>query len=494
MISIRNYLTRRLLVGLALLLIVGQLILFWFVRTRTISQFDASLTMTARVVAELTRQNPSQIRLLSSVYELVPDFLRDHGDYYFQLWIADGESIERSHSLARKDLPRRVGTRLNPVYWKFELPDGRPARGIGFRFVPEHTGFSHRQPRATWEDEGEAPIRYTVPQEVDFVLARECEDLNRTLTTLWIGCLGVSGFILIGIGFLIPGTLVRGLRPLTDLARQTEDIDPESLSSRFTLDRMPEEILPIAAQLNHLLERLEVAFQREKRLTADMAHELKTPISELQTMTQVALKWPGDEEFLLATIRDAFDISRQMKDKVSTLLALARCDSGQQPVSAMPVDLTELVRNHWNRWSDRVHEKEIQAELEIDGETMRIISDEHMLSSILTNLLSNAVEYCPRRGRLGCRLSNNGKGAKVVLENTNRHLTESDLSHLFDPFWRKDVARTDGAHSGLGLTLINTYAHILGIGLDFKLVENEDFRVTMTIPENLENRSDRDSP
>jgi two-component system sensor histidine kinase QseC len=482
MTSIRNYLTRRLLIGLALLLILSQVVLYWFVSTRSISQFDASLTMTARVVAELTRQTPSQIRLLSSVYELVPDFLRDHGDYYFQLWIAGNEVIERSHSLNRKDLPRRVGTRLNPVHWKFELPDGRPARGIGFRFVPEHSGFSHRLLRPTWEEEEAPPVKYEIPQEVDFVLARECEDLNRTLSTLWMGCLGVSGFILIGIGFLIPNTLDTGLLPLTDLARQAETIDPGSLSSRFPTSRLPSEILPITTQLNRLLERLEVAFQREKRLTADMAHELKTPISELQTLTQVALKWPGDEEFLLDTIRDAFDISRQMKDKVSTLLALARCDSGQQSVSLSPVALPDLVREHWDRWIEPAHGKEIQTELEIDEETMEVISDEHLLSSILTNLLSNAVEYCPSKGRLGCHLRNNGEGAKLTLENTNRTLTESDLPHLFDPFWRKDVARTDGAHSGLGLTLIQTYAFILGIRVRFRLTEMGDFMAVMEIP------------
>jgi two-component system sensor histidine kinase QseC len=486
MTSIRNYLTGRLLLGSACLLIVSQVCLYYFVRTRSISQFDASLTMTARVVAELTRQNPSEIRLLSSVYELVPDFLRDHGDYYFQIWLADEEVLDRSHSLHGVDLPRQIGSRLEPKHWRFLLPDGRPARGVGFRFVPEHTGFSHRLLRQTWEEEEEVKTRYTVPQEVDFVLARECEDLDRSLTTLWIGCFSVSALILVGIGFLIPGTLDRGLRPLTNLARQTKTIDLGSLSSRFPTSNLPSEIVPITTQLNRLLERLEAGFQREKRLTADMAHELKTPISELQTLTQVALKWPGDEEFLLNALGDAYDISRQMKEKVSTLLALARCDAGQQPVTPSPVVLPDLLQEHWNRWKRHADRKEIEADLVIE-QTLEVVSDEHLLSSILTNLFSNAVEYCPSKGRFVCHLRNNGEGAELTMRNTNKNLTESDLEHLFDPFWRKDVARTDGCHSGLGLTLINTYAHILGIDIQFRLTDSGDFQVGMKIPKGLRN-------
>ena len=124
--------------------------------------------------------------------------------------------------------------------------------------------------------------------------------------------------------------VMSGLSPLRRLADYTATIDSKSLGSRYNTAHLPDELQPVVRRLNELLERLEHAFAREKHLTADMAHELKTPIAEFRSLSEVALKWPDDAGFVNSALADACEISKQMDRIVSVLLALGRCESGIQ--------------------------------------------------------------------------------------------------------------------------------------------------------------------
>ena len=104
-----------------------------------------------------------------------------------------------------------------------------------------------------------------------------------------------------------------------------------------------------------------------------------------------------------------------------------------------------------------------------------------MLRAIVDNLMSNAVDYTPRGGSITSRLDNtgDGNGIELSITNTNDSLTISDLPHLFEPFWRKDAARSDGTHSGLGLALVALYAKLLGARLETDLTTSGAFRVAL---------------
>jgi two-component system sensor histidine kinase QseC len=281
------------------------------------------------------------------------------------------------------------------------------------------------------------------------------------MTLLLSALLGVAA--LVGIAAVAVVTMVvrSGLRPLEQVAERAAGIDAGSLNVRFPTDGLPSELRPICQRLNESLERLEGAFKRERRFTADVAHELRTPIAELRALADVALKWPGNPETSAAYFKDAQEIAQQMETIVTTLLALARCQSGSTRVSYREVVLSNVVQEGWNGHAVAAVNRGLTVTFHISP-SLVVETDRSMLFSMVANLLSNAVEYTPRGGSIECRAEVSGSEAWLAVSNNTDSLEPDDLPHVFEPFWRKDPARTDSSHSGLGLTLVAAYAEILG--------------------------------
>ena len=463
--SIRRFLTSRVLLATVSLLVAGHVALYFFVSNRLVAQFDASLLAQARALAGMLEQEPAGVEL-----ELKDEFLPeyrpgDHADY-FQVWDEDGEEIGRSPSLDEENLPRRTGTFDAPLIWNLTLPDGRPGRAIGVAFFPYVDDI--------------ALLQIGARTRVEAVLARDRLDMLKILNILFFGSGIVILLFIVGIILIVPRVTKSGLSPLNRLADYTATIHSGSLGSRYQEGSLPDELRPIVGRLNELLERLEAAFEREKRLTADIAHELKTPISELRSHAEVALKWPEDQPFVRKALAETVEISKQMNDMVSLLLALHRCESGKQTISLAALDLQALIAEQWQPWQSMAAGKQISVRFDIP-DAIKVVTDKTMLSSIMMNLFSNAVDYCPEHGRLECTMEQRGHSVVFTLLNSNASLTENDLPHMFDKLWRKDPSRGGTIHSGLGLVLVSAFARGLGVGIETKL-KNGFFSISLTIP------------
>jgi len=275
-------------------------------------------------------------------------------------------------------------------------------------------------------------------------------------------------------------TIRRVLRPLHRVGEQAMTIDAASLSNRFEIEKMPLELVPICTRLNDLLGRLEGAFARQKRFSANVAHELRTPIAELRSLAEVSIRWPDDAEPSSQRFQDALDIARQMQSIVDTLLALARCEDGRQTPALGTVNIKSLVQEVWGQQVRKLP-PQIDAQLE-EIPDATIVTDKSLLISILTNLLDNALSYTPRGGFVIC--SADAREDKIILNisNSNDQLQQDDLAHLFEPFWRKNPARNDSIHSGLGLALVAAYARLLQVDVAVALDEAGWFQVRLAIP------------
>ena len=149
--------------------------------------------------------------------------------------------------------------------------------------------------------------------------------------------------ILIAIAVLVRKFISSGLQPLEHLATQVKDIDARSLKARISqAGRQSLELAPIEKQVNKLLDRLESAFMREKRFSADVAHELRTPLAELRTLAEIGKVQPLDSDTVSNFFRDVEDISVEMEHLVTTLLELSRADSGQLQVFPEEVSLAAI--------------------------------------------------------------------------------------------------------------------------------------------------------
>jgi two-component system sensor histidine kinase QseC len=229
------------------------------------------------------------------------------------------------------------------------------------------------------------------------------------------------------------------------------------------------------------MDRLQAAFERERRFTANAAHELATPLAELRALADNALRWRNDLEATGRFAADAHEIALQMQRLVEALLGLARCESGRQPVVAERIALSEMLGEIRAGLAPRLAARQLAMTWDTpDGLVLE--SDRAMCHSIFSNLLDNAVEHTPVGGQIISRLESAPTGFVFTLANTNPGLTPADLPHLFEPLWRKDTARTDRLHSGLGLALAKALAERLGMQIKAGLAENGMFQVVWCLP------------
>ncbi len=434
---------------------VGSVAVYLAVWAGLVSQFDLALKTDIQALANMTEQSEAGLKFDSSG-EFMPKFQREDHPDYFQLWETDGSTLYRSSSLnGDRDLPQRMGTLAAPRFWNVILPDGQNGRAAGIRFVPK-------------EDEDTPRINGTLPldKEVTLVAAFHRAELDQRLSYLAFVLLSVGAVLAAAAAVVVRAVVRHGLLPLSALADRAQRIDASSLQLRFPFDKMPAELLPIVLRLNNLLSRIENSFTRERRFSADVAHELRTPIAELRTLAEVALKWP--EEINEATLKEALAIALQMESIATGLLALARCENGLVSLHPEKIGLDALVREVYQPLEARARAKQIAVSLEVPKDACWF-TDRTILRSIFTNLVSNALDHTPSGGAIKARIEKNQTGERFVILNSSNGLAPEDMPHMFERFWQKDAARSSSDHCGLGLSLARAYAQSLDMKLDATL-------------------------
>jgi two-component system sensor histidine kinase QseC len=447
MSTIRRRLTRKLLWSFLLLLGLGGVGIYLAIRGALLEQFDATLLAKAEALTAATEQNAQRIKV-----EIPDDFMSRSDDGmaldWFQLWRGDGTTVRRSKSLGNLDLAAPAGLAPEARFWNLTLPSGARGRAIGYAFRPRTNG---RSDTATAE-----------PVDLVLAVASDRRELDETLTALAFVLLGCGALLLVTTVVVVPRVLRRELAPLDQLADQAGCITADSLATRFPTATVPGELQPISERLNQLLAGLERAFERERRFSADLAHELRTPIAELRSLADLALKWPETRPPDLD--RDTLAIAVQMEGIVVRLLELLRSERGQITPACEDIALAPLVEGVWRPFADKAAEKGLVVNRHVPDAT-NIKSDPVLLRSILTNLVENAVDYTPRGGTISIEGSTIEGRFTLRVENTTERFEPADVASLFDRFWRKDPARSGSQHSGLGLSLAQGFARTLGCEL-----------------------------
>jgi two-component system sensor histidine kinase QseC len=261
------------------------------------------------------------------------------------------------------------------------------------------------------------------------------------------------------------------------VADQATRIDASTLRTRFPADDIPAELVPICARLNELLARLEASFDRERRFSADVAHELRTPIAELRSLAEVALKWPPGPDESRENFEEARAIARRMESLVIALQAIARSESGGTVAASALIRLPGFIERIWTGFSSQATQRRLRVEFDLPAGA-RVVSDPVLLESLLANLFANAVEYTPPEGSLSVAVRPGRDGQlTITIANDTNDLRAEDLPRLFDRFWRKDRSRTDTRHSGLGLSLVRAIAGTLGASVSAELLQNQKLLV-----------------
>lgn len=467
--SLRGRLTAWLSIGSGLLLAAGGLLLYGLIGARVRADFDQVLLDKARTLAVMTEQEHGTVWL-----ELTGGAMREFEapakPEYFEIWRGDGAVVARSLSLGERDLPRGRVPSAESVLADLALPDGRRGRAIELTFEPRH--------------ELAEPYGRTAPPIADrmagatLVVARSREDLDAFLASLRAVLLAFVLSLLAGIFVLVRLSLRVGLAPLARLGEHLGSLGAESLGETLDAGQAPAELAPVIARLNGLLLRLKASFERERTFSADLAHELRTPLAELRSMVEVALKWPEDPTSSAALLEEIGLVGRQMERIVVNLLALARCDGGQQTVWRSEVPLAPLLERCWQPVAAEAAARGVALATALPA-GLTLATDEDKLALVLSNLLANAVAYGVAGEPVTCSASVVGPELALRVSNRTDQLEPDDVPQVFDRFWRKDAARSGGQHAGLGLSLVSALAKLLGFTVTAHLEHGEIFHVTL---------------
>ncbi|MDF7807009.1 ATP-binding protein [Pontiellaceae bacterium B12219] len=363
-------------------------------------------------------------------------------EVYCEVWIGNRGINLKTDNLNGGKIIHPVAFSDAPFFYNTTLDNGLPVRAWAARF-----------PIMMREKQAPKVILAVSRAGVDDALARLARNL---IGGGLAACLLFSGLLIF--------TLHISLRPLKVLGEQAATMDAESLHERFSEQSAPADIRPIVERLNNLMAKLEESFARERRFSGDLAHELRTPLAAIRTTAEVALKWP--EQSTPDDFQEIHNLAFGLQQTLDSLMLLARMESATAELQTETVRPANIAEECVALHTGTAKEARIRLQTELNPE-IEFNTDPRLLRIMMTNFISNAIEYAPAESTVNILVGE--EGSLFLCENDAPNLTEEDLNHLFERMWRKDAARTESGHAGLGLSIAKACADSLNLELDASL-------------------------
>lgn len=262
---------------------------------------------------------------------------------------------------------------------------------------------------------------------------------------------GVGGAVLL-LGLAGGAWLVqRALRPIQDITATAERIATGDLTQRIDAADTESELGQLAEVLNSTFARLDSAFTQQARFTADAAHELRTPVTVMLTHAQNGL----DSECSCEEHREAFEATQRaaqrMRRLIESMLELARLDAGQESFRRDACDLARIAAESLEFIRPLAGQRGIR--IHADLAASPCLGDADHLAQVMTNLLTNAIDYNREGGEVRITTRRENGTANLTVWNTGPGIPAGDLPHIFERFHRADKSRSSAGHSGLGLAI-----------------------------------------
>jgi signal transduction histidine kinase len=375
------------------------------------------------------------------------------------LRLAEHEIDEHGPSMAAELL--RAETHASPSELRFQIwTEDLRARAaarlpVGPAFMPlDATGFGWAEVNgALWRVYAGWNPRHTLQVQIAEPLTRRKELSSWTYVHLTL----LAGLLLPISLLLIWWILTRSIEPLRRSATAVGQRSPDDLRPVGTADA-PEEVTPLLVALNRLLGRVREALHRERRFTADAAHELRSPLAAVRANAQVLCASRDDKEREEVTANLLASVDRGSR-LIDQLLMLARVDSrdpAQLPNSAVVLD--ELVRTECAADEANAAQKGIR--LFRNTEPVVVSGDEGLLTVLVRNLMDNAIRYSPNGSSVQISCRTHEGAAELIVSDNGRGIAPEDRERVFERFYR--VVGNDSTGSGLGLSIVRSISGLHG--------------------------------
>ncbi len=287
----------------------------------------------------------------------------------------------------------------------------------------------------------------------------------------------LSGSILASILIAIPVTR-RGLRPLEEMRRSLERIGPTRLNERVTSANWPRELQPMASAFDEMLKRLEDSFTRLSQFSADLAHELRTPIANMLGEAQVALSRDRSPAEYRETIESTIGECERLSGIVDNLLFVARADAAREPVARKRFDARAAVEKIASFYETIAEDRHVAINCSGEGQ---ISADPALFERAVSNLVDNALRFTPENGSIQIALAEHATDLEIAVRDNGSGIAPEHLPRVFDRFYRAESSRgSDGA--GLGLALVKSIVDLHGGSATIQSKIGRGTTVSLTFP------------
>jgi len=409
-------------------LVIHQLVMHHF-ETQDRTQLEGKI----QLLHNLLEQNPTNSQDLNLYLK---DALVGHHDLIVQIERPTGQIIFSS-APAIINSQSLIKSKYNPwIEWKIE---NKTYRGLIYnKASDQNNNISTAQ----------IIVGVDTSEHIHFL-----NEFRRQL--LYIGIIGTICLMLLGWF-----AAWRGLRPVQKMAKVAEGISAQHLSERLEVDNTPTELKSLAIAFNDMLDRLETAVGKLSDFSSDLAHEMRTPINNLMTQTQVCLSRTRDittyQEILFSNLEEFERLARMVSD----MLFLAKAEHGLHRANLQQVNLVKEISALFDFYDAIAAEKGMS--LEQTGQAY-VEGDPSMLRRALSNLLSNAIKYGKSDSIIKINCQQNNDATVLTIENESSPLSQEQLTRLFDRFYRTDASRQRVEEgTGLGLAITKSILDVHG--------------------------------
>jgi two-component system OmpR family sensor kinase len=370
-------------------------------------------------------------------------------------------------------------TYISPAFHDLTLTSAsatQPLQGVPWQgTVTAHNGQAVRVYSVALTDNG---VVFGVLQ-----VGESLAQLTATLQSITFALLIITPFVLL-LGAIGSYWLAkRAFRPILHLTHTAREIKAKDLHQRVPVPRTRDEVYDLALTLNEMIGRLDQAFTQQRRFVADASHELRTPVTVIRSISDVALEEPRCLEECVNVLHEVNAEAERLSQLINDLLILARADENQMSLDREPVRLDLLAFDVAATMEPLAVERGIELQVQV-LEPATVLGDTARLIQVMMGLVDNALTYTNTGGTIMFNVKVIGTNAYFSVSDTGIGIAPDEAAHIFERFYRADPARSRTAGgSGLGLSIIDwvVLAHGGSISVESQVGHGSTFTVTLPL-------------
>ena len=415
------------------------------------------------VLRTMLRERPNDIDALREEVEL-ESAARRYEQFYIRLLDQRGNQLMATPRMAEQlDLPQFITQTHNRSDHAIPMK-GR--RGQAFRVTSAAVAVN-------------SPPTHTDIIQIAVDVSQKEELLARYRR--WFGAIMLGTFVIFPLaGYQIAR---RGIRPVEEMATTARHISSTNLRERILTEGYPVELASLADTFNKMLDRLEESFERISRFSADIAHDLRTPVNNIRGEAEVALARARTVDEYRDVLGSCLEEAVRLSDLIGDLLFLARAESPLTHLHRAPVDVGELLSGVREYYEASAVEGGISLTTALAAESVIAELDRTLIQRAVGNLIANAVAHTPPGGTVVLSANADVPAIRIEVSDTGDGIPHEALPRVFDRFYRVDTSRSQASGgTGLGLAIVQSIMVLHGGRAEIVSQLGHGTRVTLYIP------------